>query len=132
MFLLHSIGSCVYVAIFIFRLGLLQRWKEKNGPLATYRALAECLFNGKAIDSVDTLCKVLAASKPAPHMTHTSSTAQPMEGTLSYFRHTSTAVIRFSHDPQYHHELVRHRDLQSCIASQTVACRTMYIAHISS
>ena len=54
-----------------FRIGLLKKWKERNGYLATYRQLAMSLFNAGAIDSVHTLCQELGAPRnplacPAP------------------------------------------------------------------
>ena len=45
-----------------FRIGLLNKWKEKNGPFATYRMLAESLFNAKRKDALRVLCEQLGAS----------------------------------------------------------------------
>ncbi|CAI8011485.1 hypothetical protein GBAR_LOCUS7406 [Geodia barretti] len=37
--------------------GLVDKWIERNGHTATYRALAKCLFEAGALDSVDRLCR---------------------------------------------------------------------------
>jgi hypothetical protein len=43
------------------KVALVDKWIEKNGHKATYRALAECLFKAGAKDSVDALCKEFGA-----------------------------------------------------------------------
>lgn len=42
-------------------MGLVDKWIERNGHRATYRALAECLFNARAFDSVIKLCEQFGA-----------------------------------------------------------------------
>ena len=49
------------------RIGLLDKWKERNGPRATYRQLVECLYEAKAIHSVDVLCRELGAPQNVAH-----------------------------------------------------------------
>ena len=54
-----------------FRIGLIKKWKVRNGHLATYRQLTKSLFEAGAIDSVHTLCQELGAPRnplacPAP------------------------------------------------------------------
>ena len=56
--------SCIYNH-FCFRIGLLDKWKERNGPTATYRQLAKCLHKAEVIDSVHILCIELGAPKDA-------------------------------------------------------------------
>ena len=48
--------------ILLYRLRLLEMWKERNGPWATYRKLAECLYAADKISAVETLCKLLGAT----------------------------------------------------------------------
>jgi hypothetical protein len=48
------------------KIGLLDKWKERNGPWATYRHLAECLYNAGAIYSVDVLCRELIGTQQNP------------------------------------------------------------------
>ena len=56
------------------RIDLLEKWLERNGPLATYRKLAKCLYEAGAIGTLQVLCKELgrnllaaAASNVAPN-----------------------------------------------------------------
>ena len=44
------------------RIGLVDKWIERNGHTATYRALAKCLFEAGALDSVDRLCREFGAT----------------------------------------------------------------------
>ena len=44
-------------------MGLLDKWVERNGPFATYRQLAECLYEAGAINTLHVLCKELGASE---------------------------------------------------------------------
>ena len=44
------------------RTGLVDKWIERNGHTATYRALARCLFEAGALDSVDRLCREFGAT----------------------------------------------------------------------
>ena len=46
----------------LVRVGLVDKWIERNGRAATYRALAKCLFEAGAVDSVDTLCTQFGAT----------------------------------------------------------------------
>lgn len=43
------------------RIKLIEKWKERNGPRATYRHLAESLYRADAVDSVHVLCTELGA-----------------------------------------------------------------------
>ena len=45
-----------------YRLRLLEMWKERNGPWATYRKLAEYLYAADKVSAVETLCKLLGAT----------------------------------------------------------------------
>ena len=50
---------------FRFRIGLLDKWKERNGPMATYRQLAKSLHEAEVIGSVHALCMELGAPENA-------------------------------------------------------------------
>lgn len=43
------------------RIRLIEKWKERNGPLATYHHLAQSLYRADAVDSVHVLCTELGA-----------------------------------------------------------------------
>ena len=58
---LHRTAGCC----FLCRVGLIDKWIERNGHTATYLALAKCLYNAGAVDSVDVLCREFGAP-PAP------------------------------------------------------------------
>ena len=52
----------------LLRISLLQKWRQRNGSEATYRALAKCLYAAGAVDSVHMLCMefgALASDVPA-------------------------------------------------------------------
>ena len=42
------------------RIDLLDKWLERNGSLATYHKLAECLYQAGAIETLQVLCKELS------------------------------------------------------------------------
>ena len=48
------------------RIALLDVWVERNGPWATYRQLATCLYEAKAIKSLYVLCMELGAPDQNP------------------------------------------------------------------
>ena len=44
------------------RIDLLAKWLERNGSLATYRKLAECLYEAGAIETLQVLCEELGGN----------------------------------------------------------------------
>ena len=44
------------------RIALLDKWLERNGPWATYRKLAECLYEAGAIETLQVLCEELGGN----------------------------------------------------------------------
>ena len=44
------------------RIALLDKWLERNGPWATYRKLAECLYEAEAIQTLQVLCEELGGN----------------------------------------------------------------------
>ncbi|CAI8022605.1 hypothetical protein GBAR_LOCUS13258 [Geodia barretti] len=44
------------------QVALLDKWLQRNGPWATYRTLAECLYEARAIESLQVLCKELGGN----------------------------------------------------------------------
>ena len=78
--LLHvaSMSSCHYILYHPYfliplsgRVALLRRWRSKYSSNATYRMLAECLYNAGKPGSVEVICKVVG-SIPQPAAMQTS------------------------------------------------------------
>jgi hypothetical protein len=44
------------------KIALLDKWLERNGPWATYRKLAECLYEAGAIETLQVLCEELGGN----------------------------------------------------------------------
>jgi len=48
----------------LHRLALLQKWREKYGPNATYRNLAKSFYDASKPDLVETVCVVMTCDYP--------------------------------------------------------------------
>ena len=65
-FVIVAIVFLCIIILFAFRIGLLNKWKEKNGHCATYRQLAKTLHKAGRISAVQTLCEQLGVPQQSP------------------------------------------------------------------
>lgn len=82
LYLLGAATAAVAVTLHIqsfFRIGLLNKWRERNGPHATYRKLAQSLFDAGKIDALQVLCELLGAphNNQPPEKKQQSGTGTP-------------------------------------------------------
>ena len=68
---------CIYMykynipyCLLFFRRAVLQKWREKHGPAATYRNLAVCFYKADNLQMVERVCQALGASSASAVKQH--------------------------------------------------------------